>query len=76
MRELFLGKPWHWLLLVVCIGLLAWAGAAKLHVIHFNNFFVALLVACVAVVLLLIHTTKPGERVTRDPLKESDEGDD
>lgn len=74
MRELFLGKPWHWLLAVVCIALLAWAGETKLHVIHFNAFVIALLIGGLAVVLLLVYTTKPGDRVTRDPLEESDDG--
>ena len=72
MRELFLGKPWHWLLLAACVALLAWAGAAKLHVIYFNHFIIALLVGGLAVVLLLVRTTKSSERVTRDPLEETD----
>jgi len=73
MRDLFLGKPWHWLLVVVCAALLAWAGAVKMHVIHFNAFVIALLAVTVGVIVLLIVTTKPGDRVTRDPLEDTED---
>jgi len=70
MRELFLGKPWHWALLVVIAALLWWAGDMRVHVTDFNSFVIALIVGSFAVVLLLLRTTRPGETVTRDPLED------
>jgi Mn2+/Fe2+ NRAMP family transporter len=70
-REIFLGKPWHWALIMVIVLLLWLAGTAKLHVIHFNTFLIALCVGTVAVILLVLRTTKPGEQITRDVIEES-----
>ena len=75
MREIFLGKPWHWGLVFAVAGLLWWAGAMKAHVIHFNSFLVALAVGSLAVVLLVLKTHKPGEQVTREPLSPDDAKD-
>ena len=72
MREFFLGKPWHWLLIAVVAALTWWTGEAKLHVIHFNLFITALFVGSIVVVLLIVRTTKPGEQVTREPLTDSE----
>lgn len=68
MRELFLGKPWHWLLIVVAAVLCWLAGGAKMHVIQFNTFLIALIVGAAVLVALVLRSTGPGERVTRDPL--------
>ncbi len=72
MREVFLGKPWHWALLLAVSALLWWAGVAKLHVIHFNLFVLALLAGSIVVVLLVVRTTKPGEQVTREHLQDGE----
>ena len=68
MREIFLGKPWHWALLAIIIALLWWAGSAKAHVIQFNSFLIALGLGSLAVIMLILKTTKPGERITREHL--------
>lgn len=73
MREIFLGKAWHWALLAAIAALLWWAGDAKLHVIHFNTFMLSILAGSVFVILLVVRTTKPGEQVTRDKLEDGDE---
>jgi len=73
MREIFLGKVWHWVLLAAIAALLWWAGDAKLHVIHFNTFILSILAGSVVVILLVVRTTKPGEQVTRDKLEEDSE---
>ena len=72
MRKVFLGKPWHWALLGIISVLLYFAGSAKLHVIHFNTFIMLLTVGSLAVVLLIVHTTKPDEQVTREKLEHPD----
>lgn len=76
MREIFLGKPWHWLLLVVVCALTYAVGHVKLHVIHFNAFVISLLVGGLVLVLLLVKTTKADEQVTRDDLRDHDAGGD
>ncbi len=68
MREIFLGKPWHWGMVAVVAALLWWAGASKAHVIHFNTFLVALALGSFAVIVLILKTHKPGEQVTRESL--------
>ncbi len=70
MRKLFLGKPWHWALFCTLTGLLWWAGTAKLHVIHFNSFLLVLSLGSLALVVLVVRTTKPEEQVTREKLDE------
>ena len=72
MRDIFLGKPWHWALLVLIIALMWMAGLKKLHVIEFNTFLVSLIVGTTMVIILVWRTTKPGEQVTRDVLKEDE----
>lgn len=68
MKDFFLGKPLHWLLLVlVCAGLWA-AGDKRLHLIHFDAFIVSLLAVTVVCVLVVLKGAKPGERLTRDDI--------
>lgn len=68
MRELFLGKPWHWLVLVLVTALLWAAGDSRLHVTQFNLFVTVLLTGSFGLLLLLLRTTRIDEKVTRDPL--------
>ena len=73
MREIFLGKPWHWGVLAVVAVALWWAGGMKAHVIHFNSFIPLLAVSCLAIILLVLKTTKPGEQITREELETAGE---
>lgn len=73
MRRIFLGKWFHWLLLVLVIGLGAAVGDQKLHVTDFNAFLSLLTIAATVMVILVIWTTRPGEQVTRDPLISGDD---
>jgi hypothetical protein len=72
-RRIFLGKPVHWLLLAVLIGLGAFLGDARLHVREFNIFVAGLFALSAAVVLIVLRTCAPGEQVTRDPLEPDQE---
>jgi Mn2+/Fe2+ NRAMP family transporter len=68
MKDLFLGKPLHWFLLVaVCAGLWV-AGDERLHLIHFDAFIVALLAVTVVCVLIVLRGYRPGERITREDI--------
>lgn len=68
MSNFFLGKPLHWLLLVVAWAALWYAGDLRLHLIHFDGFIVALLAATAVCVFIVLKGTKPGERITRDEI--------
>ena len=77
MRDIFLGKPWHWALLAGVALLLWWAGTQKAHVIQFNGFLIALAVGSLAIIVLILKTTKPDEQITREQLEPdpADEGE-
>ena len=68
MGKIFLGKFWHWLLLLIAAGLLWYCGNKRLHVIEFNLFIIAMLVGTAVSVLAIIWFHKEGEQVTRDVL--------
>ncbi len=72
MRDIFLGKPWHWALVVLVAALMAWAGSARTHVIQFNAFLIALVIGSLLIVLLILKTHRSGEQVTREPLLPDD----
>ncbi len=68
MSRIFLGRPVHWLI-VLALAILGWIGGrSRLHVIEFNLFIVLTIVAVIVALIVVIATTRPGERVTRDPI--------
>ena len=67
-RQIFLGKPWHWALMAVAAGLLWYCGSKRLHVIEFNLFIIGLLVGFTASVFAIVWFHREGEQVTREPL--------
>jgi len=69
MSRVFLGKWWHWGILVASVAALWLAGQERMHVIHFNAFILCLLAVTVIVVAVLIVSTRPGEQITRDRLE-------
>jgi Mn2+/Fe2+ NRAMP family transporter len=71
--RIFLGRWWHWGILVASVAVLWLAGDKRMHVIHFNTFILSLLVVTAVVVAVLVARTRPGEQVTRDPLGSSAE---
>ena len=68
MGGIFLGKWWHWLILIVVAAVMWWAGSERMHVIHFNQFIFLLLAFTIVAILVLLIGTRPGEQVTRDDL--------
>lgn len=68
MNNIFLGKAWHWALLVVATGLLWFCGSSRLHVIGFNTFIIAMLIGTVAVLFAIVRFHQSGDQVTRDKL--------
>lgn len=70
MAEIFLGKPWHWALLVVGAIILWVVGENHLHTSAFNLFTAITFGVGLVGMIALIVTHKDGERVTRDDLEE------
>ena len=69
MGRIFLGKPVHWALVATVIAIGWLLGFQRLHVIWFNLFTIVLIIVSAAVVLAVLLTSRPGERITRDPLE-------
>lgn len=76
MNRIFLGKWWHWAILVASVAALWLAGGERLHVVHFNAFILSVLVVTALAVAFLIAGTRPGEQVTRDHLDAHEESPD
>jgi hypothetical protein len=68
MSRIFLGKPLHWLVLVVITGGLWYAGDERLHVIHFNAFILTVLAISAGCVSLVLYGPGRGGRLTRDEI--------
>ena len=68
MKNVFLGRPIHWLLALIMVGGGAALGQQRLHVIDFNLFLVALLVATVLLIALVLKTSAGDAAITRDPI--------
>ena len=52
MSRIFLGKWWHWGILVASVAALWVAGEKRMHVIHFNAFILSLLVVTAIVYIV------------------------
>jgi Mn2+/Fe2+ NRAMP family transporter len=73
MSRIFLGKPLHWVL-VILLAAGGWlVGRQRFHVIEFNLFTILLLVVSAGVIVAVLMTSRPGEQVTRDPLEPDDD---
>ena len=68
MKGFFLGKTWHWAVLVVAAALLWYCGSKRLHVIEFNWFIIAMLFGTAVAVFAIIRLHRGGEQVTREAL--------
>ena len=71
MRKIFLGKPFHWLVLAIVLGALWYMGATLLQPRNFHLFMVILLALTAGA---MIATSRKGDRLTREPF-ENDEAD-
>lgn len=71
LREVFLGKPAHWLPWVVIAPLMKWMDSMHFHILHFNFFALALLGISAAVLAFFVLTSRADDRVTREPFAES-----
>ncbi|MEM1314103.1 MAG: hypothetical protein AAGI51_06080 [Pseudomonadota bacterium] len=68
LSKIFIGKPVHWLALILGAGGLYFVGIGKWHVSDFNLYTGAVAAAAIFMVAVVIATTRGGEPVTRDPI--------
>ena len=68
MADIFLGKPWHWGLLIAVSVVLALVGFQYLHTSDFNVFSAITLVVGVTMVCAVVLTYRPGDRIMREPI--------
>lgn len=73
MADIFIGKAWHWGLLVAAFVLLGVVGTFYLHTYAFNTFTVICLAIGSVTVLSVVLTYRPGDRITREPIEEPEE---
>ena len=70
MGRVFLGKPVHWAGIAAAALGLYLVGLERLHVTWFNAFTGVVALVAVALVVIVLATTRRGEQVTRDPIPE------
>ena len=70
MKHIFIG-PWlHWLILISLIAGGWLAGLDRLHVVNFNPFIIGLIVLTIAILVVVLKTSPPDQRITRDPIED------
>ena len=71
LREIFLGKPLHWLPWPIIAALMAWMNSVHFHILRFNFFALALVCVAAAVVAFFLVSSRREERITRESFVES-----
>ena len=73
LREIFLGKPVHWLPWPIIAVLMAWMNSVHFHILRFNMYALSLLAISAALVAFIFLSSKPGEQITREPFADQRE---
>ena len=72
MKNLFIGKKLHWVLIAGLIAVLYWLGAHQYHRVDYPAFLFILLGLAAFSVVLVLATYRRGDRITRARLDEDD----
>ncbi len=67
MSRIFLGKPFHWLILAVIMAVLAWLGTGLVQTRNYHLFLLILVGLTAGSVAAIMLTTKKSDQVTREP---------
>jgi hypothetical protein len=73
LREVFLGKPVHWLPWPIIVATMVWMNSVHFHILRFNFFALALVGIAAAMVAFFLLTSRRGEQITREPFAEGQE---
>ena len=71
LRQVFLGKPIHWLPWPIIVAFMVWMDKTHFHILRFNFFALALLLTAAAVMGFFLFTSRKSERITREPFAEA-----
>ncbi len=74
MSDVFLGKPFHWLILVIIVAVLAWLGIELVQTRNYKLFLLILVALVAGSVAAIMFTTRKGEQVTREPFEDDAAG--
>ena len=58
MNKIFLGKPIHWLLIIITTAIIFSCGFNKMHVSNFNLFISIIFIAVAILIFLILETSK------------------
>ncbi len=58
MNKIFLGKPLHWLLILITTIVIFTCGLNKMHVSNFNLFISIVFISVALLILLILKTSK------------------
>ena len=70
MKQIFMGRPFHWLLWVGIIAGLYTMGTLKLQARDFNLFVLGILGLAAVVVVTIVLSHRKGDQVTREPMED------
>lgn len=70
MNRIFLGKPLHWVVVAIVIGVMWWMGSVLLQTRNFHLFLIILFALAAGAVGTIVLTSKKGERITREPFED------
>jgi hypothetical protein len=63
----------HWIIIFALV-LLGWVGGSfRFHVSEFNPFIIVLIAIIVLTLILVLKSSRPDLRVTRDPVSDGDD---
>jgi hypothetical protein len=70
MGRIFLGKPFHWLIFVIILAVLAWLGLELVQTRNYKMFLLILVALVTGSVFAIMLTTRKDEQVTREPFED------
>jgi cytochrome b561 len=70
MKELFVGKPIHWIMIAVVIAVMYGFGAFQFHRVDYSLFLFAVFGLAAGCVIIVLVTYRRGNRITRDSLED------
>lgn len=70
MKNLFIGKPLHWLMIVAATGGMYLLGAGQFHRVNYAGFLAIVFGIAVACIVLVLVTYRRGDRITRESLED------
>jgi hypothetical protein len=74
MSHIFLGKPIHWLIFAIILGVLAWLGFGLVQTRDYSFFLFVLIALTAGSVGAIMLTTGKGDQVTREPFEDDSAG--